>query len=417
MKKLIIYILLLGSGLATASYAHASSIIFEPNVITAHVGQTFTLPITIDPGDSPQYTVRLDAAFPPNVLEVTAFSFSQDWLAIPQPGYDSINNQVGQLIKTAGWPKGFSAPQLFGTITFRAKQAGDSAIVLGLKSFVLDAKNISTLESRPQTRVFISEGSAPQGPSLEPLPNLPVGEQNLFDISLTPEVQTTGAGLVSKVAPGELLPISVKLLNFGSNNRVDVTVAYEITDEQGTVIYSSTETVAVQTTANFIKTIQIPFETPPGRYIAKSSISYQGQVVPATTEFPFVVERKIFGLFQSAFYLYGGGALLVIIIAVILSRMLIKRRRATRLGPLDYSDVPAQDRVFYELISDTISGMRQQVGQAALDIASQINGLVIDGQTGRVLRLTEKPSKVVTELVSGYEKALGKKVSFSFRKY
>jgi hypothetical protein len=60
-------------------------------------------------------------------------------------------------------------------------------------------------------------------------------------------------------------------------------------------------------------------------------------------------------------------------------------------------------------------GMRAQVGESALDIAKQIDGLVIDEKTGRVLKLTAKPSKVVAELVSGYEKALGKKVSFSFR--
>ena len=85
------------------------------------------------------------------------------------------------------------------------------------------------------------------------------------------------------------------------------------------------------------------------------------------------------------------------------------------IAPVDYSDIPHETRVFYELISDTIMEMRQQVGENALEIAKQIEGLTIDEKTGRVLKLSAKPSKIVADLVSGYEKALGKKVSFSFR--
>jgi len=230
------------------------------------------------------------------------------------------------------------------------------------------------------------------------------------------KVDTSNAGLVVKVAPGELLPISVKLSNFGGNHRVDVLVEYAIFSSIEEKIYSTNETVAVETTNNFIKTIQIPFGTLGGIYIAKTSITYQGQLVPATTQFSFTVEKKIFGLFQSDFFLYGGITFLISIFMVFFGYTLIKRRRRTmRLVPVDYSDIPHNTRVFYELISDTIMGMRQQVGENALDIARQINGLVIDEKTGRVLELTEKPSKVIAELVSGYEKALGKKISFSFR--
>jgi hypothetical protein len=45
----------------------------------------------------------------------------------------------------------------------------------------------------------------------------------------------------------------------------------------------------------------------------------------------------------------------------------------------------------------------------------QTKGLVIDENTGRVLEFTEKPSKVIAQLVSGYEEVLGQKVSFTLR--
>ena len=237
-----------------------------------------------------------------------------------------------------------------------------------------------------------------------------------LDVTKNAQVDTSNAGVVVKVAPGELLPIAVKLSNFGGGRRVDVLVEYSIISSTGEKIYSTNETVAVETTNNFIKTIQIPFGTGGGVYIAKTSIIYNGQLVPATTQFSFTIEKKILGIFQSDFILYGGIAILISIFMAALGHVLIKRRQRTmRLAPVDYSDVPHDTRVFYELISDTIMGMRQQVGESALDIAKQIEGLVIDEKTGRVLRLTTKPSKVVAELVSGYEKVLGKKVSFSFR--
>lgn len=237
----------------------------------------------------------------------------------------------------------------------------------------------------------------------------------LADVVQNARVETSSAGLVTKVAPGEVLPVSVKLLNFGGGTKVDVILHYAILTSTGREIYASNETVAVETTANFIKTIQVPFETLPGTYIAKTSVTYGGQLVPAVTEFPFRVERRILGLFQSDFLLYGGSVILVSIGMVMLRRSMTKRRNARRFSPFDYSEIPHHERAFFELISDTIMEMREQVGDAALDIAAHTQGLVIDEKTGRVLKVTEIPSQVIARLVSGYEYALGKRVSFTFR--
>jgi len=413
-KSLFICILLVG--LTVASSAEASLLVFQNKVITVEKGQTFAVPVTIDPSGEKNYTVRFTLGFPPDILEVTSFTPAPNWLVVPQPGYDLVDNKSGQFIKTAGFPKGFSVPESFGTVTFSAKQAGEAVITVGPRSFVLNAQNRSTLESRPQVRVVATVGLPPKASSITPLPNLPQGEQNLFDINLIPQIQTSGAGLASKVAPGEFLPLSVKLLNFGSRNRVDVTVTYKITDTEGKTIYSAEETVAVETTATFVKTIQIPFETLPGRYVAKSSIVYPGQVAPATTEFPFTVERKILGLFQSDFYRYGGITLLISILMILLGRALIKRHRGARFTVFDYSDIPHDQRTFYEILSDTIMEMRERVGDQALAIAADIDDLKVDRETGRVLDITGPPAKIIAILVSEYEKSLGKKVSFSFRK-
>jgi hypothetical protein len=244
-----------------------------------------------------------------------------------------------------------------------------------------------------------------------------IPQSSSSDVTRNAKIETTSAGLTVRVAPGELLPISVKLLNFGGGRRVDVTITYSIFDQNGAQIYATSETVAVETTATFVKTIQVPFEASPGRYTAKASLVYQDQVVPATTQFPFVVERKIFGLFQSNFIMYSGITLVIVLLAVISTNLLLRRRRNSHLlhSPMDYSDVPGGKRVFFEIISDTILQMRLKVGDPAIDVASHIPGLKIDEKTGRVLDITDNPSKVIASLVAGYEKYLGQKVSFSFR--
>lgn len=230
------------------------------------------------------------------------------------------------------------------------------------------------------------------------------------------EVKTESGGLVTKIAPGEFLPIYVKLTNFGGGRRVDVTIDYLILDSNGEVIAIENETVAVETTASYVKFIQIPHSAMPGIYMAESSIVYQGQEVPATSSYQFSVERKIAGIFASQFILYGIITLAVGVVFAVVSRLVMKRRRTGRIASHEYLDVPKHDRLFYEIISDTIAQMRYRVGDRAIELAFDIDGLVIDKNTGRVLKLTKNPAKIIALLVLRYENELGEKVSFALRK-
>ena len=232
--------------------------------------------------------------------------------------------------------------------------------------------------------------------------------------SKTNEVETGSGRLISKVAPGEFLPISVKLINFGSGRRVDVTINYEILDSDNNVALKQSETVAVETTASFVKNIQIPLDLPPGRYIASSNIIYEGQEVPATSKFEFTVERKIAGIFVGQFILYGVITILIGIAFAVSSRLIIKRR-TSRLAPHEYSDVPKEKRLFYEIISDMIMQMRYHTGDQAIQIAAKIDGLVINEDNGRVLKINKDPAEIVALLVLQYQKIFGKKMVFSPR--
>ncbi len=218
------------------------------------------------------------------------------------------------------------------------------------------------------------------------------------------------------MAPGELLPVSVKLLNVSGTRRLDVQVYYSVLSHENESIYSSSETVAVETTASYVKMVQIPYYIIPGVYNVRVTIKYDGQTVPATSHFPFTVEKKIGGIFQTTILTYVALALLsALFLAIALVIFRKKYHNRSRLSPIEYSDVPNNMRTFYEIISDTIMDMRQRVGDQAIVIANRIEGLKIDPESGKVLSVSTNPSKIIAELVAEYERELGKKVSFLFR--
>ena len=225
------------------------------------------------------------------------------------------------------------------------------------------------------------------------------------------ELQTTGEVLISRVAPGEFLLLSVALLNFGDGLQVDAIINYEIFDIHNNKILSENETVTIGTTARFAKLIQIPQDTPPGEYIARSSVLYQDHLVPSATQFSFMVEQKIVGMFLSQFILYVSIAIGLSIVFAVICRLVIKRQRLSRLIPHDYGQIPRNKRLFYEVISDAIMQIRRRVGDEAFDIVAGIDGLKVD-ENGRVLAIEKRPSKILASLVLAYEKSLGEKLNF-----
>jgi hypothetical protein len=237
----------------------------------------------------------------------------------------------------------------------------------------------------------------------------------LFTCSISVKAQIANEGADNRIAAGEFLPVSIKLINFGSQKSVDVIVTYSILDSNNKQIYSESETVAVETTASFVKRIQLPYTIKPGMYTLKSSLQYPYQEAPAVSSFPFKVEKKIGSFFISDIILYGStlAALLLVGLGLIYKLGFISKKPRARLH--DYSDKPKDQIIYYEMLSDTVMQMRLRVGDAAVDIATRIDGLTIDEKTGRILKIADDPAKIIATLVSEYEKKLGKKVSFSFR--
>ena len=232
----------------------------------------------------------------------------------------------------------------------------------------------------------------------------------------TGTVSTASEGITNKIAPGEFLPISVKLVNFGSFKRVDVTITYKIFDNTDTEVYSENETVAVDTTANFIKRILVPANLKPGLYTAVSTLRYIDQDQPAVSQFQFTVETKIGGFFVSDLIFYS---IVIVLIAGVITGIFMylsaRPYREQRMILHDYGAMPKAERIYYEIISDIIAQMRLRIGDDALEIAQQIPALEINGESGRVLRIADDPAKIVALLIHRYEMFLGKPISFGLR--
>jgi len=133
------------------------------------------------------------------------------------------------------------------------------------------------------------------------------------DLTSTPIIEPSLQVLAARIAPGEFLPFSVRLINFGIARRVDVIVYYKIFNGNNKEVYTQNETLAVETTASFIRNIQLPKDMLPGAYKIVAEIVYANQVIAAISEFQFQVEKKIFGVFQSDFLRY---AVFMLIISV-----------------------------------------------------------------------------------------------------
>jgi len=92
--------------------------------------------------------------------------------------------------------------------------------------------------------------------------------------------------LYHSVEPGDEVLFNVKVLNLGSESRQDVFLDYWVTSPDGTDILNQRETVAIETQANFVKSLQLPDNVGPGEYQINSKITFfNGEEITANHAF------------------------------------------------------------------------------------------------------------------------------------
>lgn len=92
---------------------------------------------------------------------------------------------------------------------------------------------------------------------------------------------------------GGKITAGVKLFNLGElTGRTDINIEYSLRDYDGNEIYRGTESIAIETQTTFVKTIQLPENTPTGKYILYVKASYNGKTAGASDTFE-VVSRTV----------------------------------------------------------------------------------------------------------------------------
>lgn len=159
MKKSIFTVLLGGliALVLTTPVLAATTVSLSPAVVNVIEGQNFNLTVKIDPQGLKNYTAKIELTYPADLLRVNSFTFGSSWMPVSQPGYDSIDNTSGVLIKTAGYPGGVTSQATFGIVSFSAKKAGNGIIKMGNDSLALNATNQNLLgETAVQTSFTIT---------------------------------------------------------------------------------------------------------------------------------------------------------------------------------------------------------------------------------------------------------------------
>ncbi len=134
MKKITLALAVAATLLCAFPACAATTGALSPTAVQTGVGQSFTLTVAIDAGTDKNFAEKIQLTYPANIVEVTSFTLAPNWVALTQSGYDSTDNSAGVLVKTAGYPTGFSGKMVFGTVTFHAKNAGTGVVSFGQNS-------------------------------------------------------------------------------------------------------------------------------------------------------------------------------------------------------------------------------------------------------------------------------------------
>lgn len=127
----------------------ATTVSLSPTSIDIVPEKSFNVSISINPQGVNNYVEKLELNYPADLLRINSFALSSPWMALSQSGYDLIDNTNGILLKSAGYPAGFSSNTSFGTISFSAKKVGRGTISVGKNSLAFEVNSQSALNGIP----------------------------------------------------------------------------------------------------------------------------------------------------------------------------------------------------------------------------------------------------------------------------
>ncbi|MEI8130265.1 MAG: cohesin domain-containing protein [bacterium] len=149
MKKYSTILIVLGVLMFSHATFAATTASMSPSSVNAVAGTTFTITVSVDSATDVNDAEKIEIKYPTDLVSVTNVAQTNEWMALTQAGYDSLDATNGILIKTAGLPGGFSGKKVFETITFTAKSAGVGQISIDSNSIAFQESTQTAITSAP----------------------------------------------------------------------------------------------------------------------------------------------------------------------------------------------------------------------------------------------------------------------------
>jgi hypothetical protein len=148
-KKTLAIILGLTLNVISFSAALAAGISLSPAKIETAKGKDFEVTIMVDPQSETIYTAKVELRFPAELVSAATFVPASGWLPLTQPGYDSLDNAGGLVIKTGGYAGGIGKPTAFGTVRFTSKTDGEGSLQVTANSLLYNAASENVFTGTP----------------------------------------------------------------------------------------------------------------------------------------------------------------------------------------------------------------------------------------------------------------------------
>ncbi len=149
MKKYSTILIVLGVLMFSHATFAATTASMSPSSVNAVAGTTFTLTVNVDSASDVNDAEKIIIKYPTELVSVANIVQTNDWMALTQAGYDSLDTTNGIITKTAGFPAGFSGKKVFETITFTAKASGTGQISIDSSSVAFLESTQGTITSTP----------------------------------------------------------------------------------------------------------------------------------------------------------------------------------------------------------------------------------------------------------------------------
>ncbi|MBU1046477.1 cohesin domain-containing protein [Patescibacteria group bacterium] len=293
----IVFILFIGSNTCLAF-----DILLEPTDIKVNEGEIFVLDIKVNPYLVNFYTAKIEVKYPADLLEIKSFDQDDSWISVEEAGYDFIDNDLGYIIKTAGYPGGTSKTTLFGKIFFKVKKEGPGFIQVGGNTFILNSEGKNVFEGKSLKTLFLSGEGAYVEEHRRKEDILP---RQLFDINFELDEK-----IIDDIS--DLVPRTI-FFSFGTAP-TPVGLLFTITNENNEVVYSSENYIIVETEAVLSKKIE-DISLSPGNYIIKLKTTYNVDVDDDFQESFQIIEKTDENFFLSSIWFWIF-VLIIIVFAV-----------------------------------------------------------------------------------------------------